>query len=283
MPDPLIPTEELADILGRCDLHIVDASWHLGGRDARQEYHEGHIPGAVFFDIDEIADRSSDLPHMLPEPADFAAAVGALGIGDADQIVIYDSLGMFSAARVWWTFRIMGARNVRVLDGGLPKWQREGRPVTDVEPPTQPAHFQPAFQAHLVKSLAQVREQLERGSAQLVDARPAARFRGEAPEPRQGLRSGHMPGALNLPLAELVRDDGTFRSADELARLLARVGIDRTAPVTATCGSGITAAGIALALARLGREDIAIYDGAWAEWGRQDNMPVATSSTFRPE
>lgn len=274
MGDPMIPTDELAAILGDARTRVVDASWHLGDRDGHYEFLERHIPGAVFFDIDAIADPGTDLPHMLPTPEAFAAAVGALGIAETDDIVVYDSVGLFSAARVWWTFRTMGARQVRVLDGGLPKWIAEGRPVESGEASPAPRRFVPSFRPELVRSLADVSEDLD-GRAQVVDARPAARFRGETPEPRAGLRGGHMPGARSQPLSGLIDEDGTLKSEDELRRAFDEAGVDPAGPTTATCGSGITAAGIVLALARLGNERAAVYDGSWAEWGGRSDLPIA--------
>ncbi len=274
MADPMISTEQLARRLSDPNLRIVDASWHLSARDAAAEFEQDHIPGAVFFDIDAIADRTSELPHMLPSQEDFAEAVGALGISAQDHIVVYDSVGMFSAARVWWTFRVMGAAQVQVLDGGLPKWIAEGRPTEGGRPVPKPARFETNLRAELVRDLAGIRHDLEQGQVQVVDARPALRFAGQAPEPRAGLRSGHMPGAVSQPLSGLIDAGGRLLDANALRETLVRAGVDPAAPVTATCGSGITAAGIALALARLGNDRAAVYDGSWAEWGSRNDVPV---------
>lgn len=271
----MISTDELAALLRAPATRVVDASWHLSARDGEADFRGGHVPGAVFFDIDAVADKESKLPHMLPALAVFAAAAGAMGIAENDDVIVYDSVGMFSAARVWWTFRAMGAERVRVLDGGLPKWIAEGRPLEPGASDPAPALFTPRYRPGLVRTLDEVRRELDTGGAQVVDARPAARFRGEAPEPRAGLRSGHMPGARNQPLAELVNPDGTLKAAGELRAALDGAGVDPARPVTATCGSGITAAGVALALARLGNETAAVYDGSWAEWGGRTDMPVA--------
>lgn len=279
MADPMISTEALAAILDAPDTRIVDASWHLDARDARAEHDGQRLPGAVFFDIDGIAAPGTNLPHMLPSPEHFAAAAGALGISADDRIVIYDSVGMFSAARVWWTFRAMGATRVQVLDGGLPKWLAEGRPTESGAASPAPARFDARFRPELVRNLDQVRAELDAGG-QVADARPALRFQGQAPEPRLGLRSGHMPGARSLPLASLI-EGGRLKDRDALAALLAEAGVDPAAPVTATCGSGITACGIALALARLGNDNAAIYDGSWAEWGSRDDTPVTIEPAQR--
>ena len=283
-PSPLISTAELADLLDRPDLHIVDgslrmidASWHLDGRNGQSEFDQVRLPGAVFFDLEAVSDRSSDLPHMLPSPADFAAAVGAMGIGQDDTIVVYDSVGLFSAARVWWTFRLMGARDVRVLDGGLPKWRAEGREVeTGPAPTPAPAIFTPTFVSDGVADLSMVLSALT-GDAQILDARPAARFTGQTPEPRPGLRSGHMPGALNVPMKSVLDEAGLLKRGEALDAVFRTAGIDPDRPIITTCGSGVTAAVLTLALAELGRDSV-LYDGSWAEWGGRSDTPVAVAA-----
>lgn len=274
MKDPMMSTDTLAARLNEPGLRVVDASWRLDGGDVRAAFLEARIPGAVFFDIDAIADRTTTLPHMLPSPEAFAEAAGALGVGERDTIVVYDGAGMYSAARVWWTFRTMGADDVFVLDGGLPKWKSEGRRLDSGEPSPQRATFSPAFRPELVAGYDQVLARLGDLSAQIVDARPAARFRADAPEPRAGLRGGHMPGARSLPLGDLIAADGTLKPAGELRRIMAAAGVDPQKPVTASCGSGIAAAGVALALARLGEDRAAVYDGSWAEWGARQDSPI---------
>lgn len=260
--------------MGDPSLRIVDASWHLDNRDGRTEYEEARIPGAVFLDIDAVSDPESDLPHMLPTPADFARQAGGLGLSDADTIVVYDSLGLFSSARVWWMLRHMGASDVKVLDGGLPRWRAEGLPVTmgPASPPA-PAVFTARPRSGDVADLPAVLSALS-GDAQIVDARAAARFRGETAEPRPGLRSGHMPGALNLPFKDLLAENGTMRPLAELEALFTAAGLDLNGPIITSCGSGVTAAILTLALAELGR-DSSLYDGSWAEWGGRSETPVA--------
>ena len=274
----LVSTDWLADRIGRPGLRVVDGSWYLptSGRSARAEYLAGHLPGAVFFDLDAISDRHSALPHMLPPAGQFAEQVGALGIGDGDEAVVYDGSGAnLSAPRVWWMFRVFGLERVAVLDGGLPKWRAEGRPLERGDVTLPGARFTPRdVPAGAVRDLAAVRRALERGGEQIVDMRSAKRFAGTEPEPRPGLRGGHIPGSRNLPYTELVRPDGTLLPRDQLRRRLAGAGVDPSGSVVATCGSGVSACALIHALHLLGNERASLYDGAWAEWGGRDDTPV---------
>lgn len=275
--DIFVSTQWLAERLDAPDLVVVDGSWYLPAhkRDAKAEYAERRIPGAVYFDIDAVSDRSVNLPHMLPRPDDFAAAVGALGIGDGQRIVVYDGLGLFSAPRVRWTFKVFGARDVVILDGGFPKWEAEGRPVEHGAPRARAARSFTARLDHAaVADANDVQKALASSGVQIVDARPAARFRGEEAEPRPGVRSGHMPGALNVPVPEVVAD-GSLKSPEDIAKAFAGAGVDLERPVITSCGSGVTAAILSTALETIGRPARALYDGSWSEWGASDR-PLAT-------
>lgn len=271
-----VSTEWLAAHLGAPNLVVVDGSWHMPatGRKAREEYLKAHIPGAVFFDIDGISDLTSPLPHMLPSETLFRAAMESLGIGRQMKIVVYDTQGLFSAPRVWWTLRAFGAVDVAVLDGGFPKWLAEGRPTEAGEAPYLPARFDAKLDTDWVASIDDVAARLANRSAQVLDARAAERFRGEAPEPRAGVRAGHIPGARNLPVSEVVRD-GRLVDAATIRQAVKEAGIDLSQPVITSCGSGVTAAILWLALDTIGTPPVALYDGSWTEWGASDK-PVAT-------
>lgn len=278
-PDALVSTEWLAAHLEAPDVRVVDASRPLTteDRDARAAYEARHIPGAVFFDIDEIADSENPLPHMLPSPEKFASLVGRLGLGDGHRIIAYDSAGLYSAGRAWWMFRVFGHGDIAVLDGGLPKWLREGRPTESGKPMPGERKFTSSMNTLLVRDLDHMKENLESRREQVLDSRPAGRFAGTEPEPRPGLRSGHIPGSLNLPYTDILDPDtGTLRPADALRARVTAAGIDLDKPVVTTCGTGVTAAALALALYLLGHGDAAVYDGSWTEWGGRDDTPVET-------
>ena len=277
-PKTLVSADWLAAHLDDPDLRIIDGSWHMAasGRDARAEYEAAHIPGARFFDIDAIADTRSELPHMAPPPELFVSRLRAMGIGDGHQVVVYDNADTRSAARVWWTFRLMGKTDVAMLDGGFAKWQAEGRPVEDLPPITRDRHMTVQRQAALVRDVTQVAAASKLRDQQIVDARPPGRFAGIDPEPRPGLRAGHIPGARNVPAGTLYAADGTMKPIADLRAAFESAGVDLSRPVITTCGSGITAASLALALERIGKRDWSLYDGSWTEWGSYPDLKIET-------
>ncbi|MBF9234103.1 3-mercaptopyruvate sulfurtransferase [Microvirga alba] len=278
MPQPFVSTAWLQDHLNDANVVIVDGSWYLPtqNRDPQEEFLSAHIPGAIRFDIDTVKDTSSTLPHMLPTAEEFAATVGAMGISDDATIIVYDGVGLFSAPRVLWTFRVFGARDVRILDGGFPAWNAEVRPIeTGPEKPRPARTFKAKLDASAVVDSVGVLQALQSGSAQIVDARPAERFRGEAPEPRPGLRAGHMPGSLNLPFAQIV-ENGRLKDKADLEQAIKDSGVDPERPVITSCGSGVSAAILALAFETTGHPIKAIYDGSWSEWGARTDLPIAT-------
>ena len=279
-PKTLVSTQWLADHLKDPDLRILDASWYLpdAGRDAGAEYKKTHIPNARFFDIDEIADLRSGLPHMAPPVEKFISRLRAMGVGDGHQVVVYDGAGLMSAARVWWLFRLMGKRDVAVLDGGLPKWRTEGRDLSDMPPVLRDRHMTATRQNHLVRDVTEVARAAKLGDHSIIDARAPGRFAGTTPEPRSGLRGGHIPGACNVFYKDLLEADSTMKPVPALRAVFEAAGVDLRKPSITTCGSGVTAAIVSLALERIGKTDHALYDGSWSEWGMYADLPIATGA-----
>ena len=277
-PKTLVSTEWLHAHLKDPDLRILDGSYYLPqmGRDPRAEYDAAHIPNARFFDIDDVADHGSDLPHMVPPVEKFMSRMRAMGVGDGHQVVVYDGMGLFSAARVWWLFKLMGQNNIAVLDGGLPKWQAEGRPVEDLPPVIRDRHMTVRRQNHMVKDVTQVSAASKLGDYEIIDARSPGRFRGEEPEPRAGLRPGHIPGSKNVCFKDLLNADQTMKNPVEIRQIFEAAGVDFNKPAITTCGSGVTAAVLSLGLERIGKTDHSLYDGSWSEWGMFPTVPVAT-------
>ena len=277
-PKTLVSTEWLHAHLKDPDLRILDGSYYLPqmGRDPRAEYDAAHVPNARFFDIDDVADHGSDLPHMVPPVEKFMSRMRAVGVGDGHQVVVYDGMGLFSAARVWWLFKLMGQSNIAVLDGGLPKWQAEGRPVEDLPPVIRDRHMTVRRQNHMVKDVTQVSAASKLGDYEIIDARSPGRFRGEEPEPRAGLRPGHIPGSKNVCFKELLNAYQTMKNPVEIRQIFEAAGVDFNKPAITTCGSGVTAAVLSLGLERIGKTDHSLYDGSWSEWGMFPTVPVAT-------
>lgn len=276
--DPLVTAGWLKQNISAPDIRVIDATYYApfmkAEKTGREEWIAAHIPGAVHFDIDAIKAGGTDLPHMLPDPIMFSSRVRKLGIGDGNRVIVYDNNNYCAAARVWWMLRVMGHNDVKVLNGGFAAWQAEGGELEDMPPVAVERHFTARVRSDLVKDTTQVAAASESGSHTIVDARARARFTGEAPEPREGLPSGHIPGSTCAPSSELINPDGTLKSADEMKGLLP----DHTAPVITTCGSGVTAAILALGYARLGNWDVAVYDGSWTEWASDPSRPVATGA-----
>lgn len=277
-PKTLVSTAWLADHLADPDLRILDGTWFMpnSGKDAKAAFEKAHIPNARFFDIDAIADARSPLPHMAPLPERFISRLRAMGVGDGHQVVIYDQSGIFSAPRVWWTFRLMGKTDVAVLDGGLPKWIAEGRPVDDLPPLIKDRHMTAQRQSDRIKDVTEVARASKLGNYEIIDARAHDRFTGQTPEPRPGLRSGHIPGAKNVPFGQLINTNGTMKTPNEIRAAFEAAGVDLSKPAITSCGSGITASVLAFGLELIGKQDWAVYDGSWAEWGMYNDLKVAT-------
>jgi thiosulfate/3-mercaptopyruvate sulfurtransferase len=278
IPRPLVSTAWLHEHLGEADLMVLDASWYLpsAGRDPRAEFDQGHIPGALFWDLDLTSAHDTTLPHMLPPPAELERIIGGMGIGAASRVVVYDgSRANLSAPRVWWTLRVAGHEDVAVLDGGMAAWRAEGRPIEAGPTTPAPSRFHVRVRPELVASLEAVRAGLADPHTQLVDARSSGRFHGTEPEPRPGLRGGHIPGARNLPFGAMTGPDGRLLPTDELRRRFLDAGIDLERDVIASCGSGVSACALGLGLEVLGHRRWAVYDGSWADWGREGGPPIA--------
>ena len=280
-PKTLVSTQWLAAHLKDPDLRVLDASWYLPGseRDPFAEYQRAHIPGARFFDLDDVSDHRSDLPHMVPPVEKFMSRMRAIGVGDGHQIVVYDGSGLFSAPRVWWLFKLMGQMDIAVLDGGFPKWQAEGHPVEDLPPILRDRHMMVRRQNHMVKDVTQISAASKLGESEIVDARSPGRFYGTDPEPRPGLRAGHIPGSKNVFYKDLLKADDTMKSPDEMRQVFVEAGVDLDKPVITSCGSGVTAAILSLGLTRMGKTDHSLYDGSWTEWGMFPTLPIATGKT----
>jgi len=280
-PKTLVSTQWLAAHLKDPDLRVLDASWYLPGskRDPFAEYQAAHIPGARFFDLDDVSDHRSVLPHMVPPVEKFMSRMRAIGVGDGHQIVVYDGSGLFSAPRVWWLFKLMGQMDIAVLDGGFPKWQAEGHPVEDLPPILRDRHMMVRRQNQMVKDVTQVSAASKLGESEIVDARSPGRFYGKDPEPRPGLRAGHIPGSKNVFYKDLLKADDTMKSPDEMRQVFLEAGVDLDKPVITSCGSGVTAAILSLGLTRMGKTDHSLYDGSWTEWGMFPTLPIATGKT----
>ena len=280
-PKTLVSTQWLAAHLKDPDLRVLDASWYLPGseRDPFAEYQRAHIPGARFFDLDDVSDHRSDLPHMVPPVEKFMSRMRAMGVGDGHQIVVYDGSGLFSAPRVWWLFKLMGQMDIAVLDGGFPKWKAEGHPVEDFPPILRDRHMMVRRQNHMIKDVTQVSAASKLGESEIVDARSPGRFYGKDPEPRPGLRAGHIPGSKNVFYKDLLKADDTMKSPDEMRQVFVEAGVDLDKPVITSCGSGVTAAILSLGLTRMGKTDHSLYDGSWTEWGMFPTLPIASGKT----